>query len=111
VQPSHFAYMKLTKPEGSTEVASIMAYRNSAERTLQAVMWHANRKMWMFAPAIAVAFLNDLEYMDRATKVDRPTAEQIAKETLHAELPNEAELAEMCDEGERQGWELGPPRE
>jgi hypothetical protein len=49
--------------------------------------------------------------MDRATGVDRATAERIARETLDTELPSEETLSAMCEEGDRMGWSLGPPEE
>jgi hypothetical protein len=111
MSPSRFAYKTITKSDETEEVGSIMAHRYSADRILQAVMWHARRKIWMFAPAIAVAYLNDWKYMNRATEVDRATAERIARETLGSELPTLETLDAMCEEGERMGWELGPPEE
>jgi len=111
MDPSRFTYNTVTKSDENHEVGSILAYRFSAERILQAVMWHARRKIWMFAPGIAVGYLNDDKYMDRAKEVDRLTAERIAREELRTELPSEETLAAMCEEGERMGWELGPPEE
>ena len=105
-----FGYKTLTKSEDTDEVGSVMAYRFSEKRILQAVLWHARRKMWMFAPAIGIGFLNDFEYMDRTQEVDRPAAERVAR-NLGIELPSEETLAAMCEEGERMGWQLGPPEQ
>jgi hypothetical protein len=103
-----FSYKTITKSDETIDVGSIMAYRFSEKRTLQAVLWHARRKMWMFAPAIGIGYLNDFEYMDRTRQVDRSTAEREAH-NLGIELPSEETLTAMCEEGERMGWDLGPP--
>ena len=107
---TEFGYMTLTKSEDTDDVGSIMAYRFSEKRILQAVLWHARRKIWMFAPAIAIAYLNDHMYWDRTTTVDRATAERVARQ-IGIELPSENVLDEICAEGERMGWEMGPPEE
>ena len=105
-----FSYKTITKSDETSEVGSIMAYRFSEKRTLQAVLWHTRRKMWMYAPAIGIGYLNDFEYMDRTEQVDRPTAERIAQD-LGIELPSEEALTAMCEEGERMGWKVGPPEQ
>ena len=109
--PTRFAYNAVTKSDETDEVGSIMAHRYSEKRLLQAVMWHVRRKIWMYAPAIAVGYLNDTGYMDRITEIDRPTAERIARQKLGTDLPSEETLAAMCEEGDRMGWRLGPPEE
>ena len=108
--PPQFGYKTVMTSDGSNRLGSLIAYRLAEDLGLQAVMWAADRKMWMFAPAIAVQFIYDPEYMIFATEVDRAKAERTAREELAVELPSEAELAQMCAEGERMGWELGPPR-
>jgi hypothetical protein len=109
--PSQFGYKTVITSDGSNRLGSLIAYRLAEDLSLQAVMWAADRKIWMFAPAIAVQFIYDPEYMTFATEVDRATAERTARDELTAELPSEAELARMCAEGERMGWEMGPPRQ
>ena len=109
--PSRFGYKKVMTSDESARVGSMIAYRLAEDRSLQAVMWAAHRKIWMFAPAIAVQFIYDPEVTDRAKEIDRPTAERVAREELRTELPSEETLAAMCEEGERMGWELGPPEE
>jgi len=58
-----------------------------------------------------VPMLYDDKYQDRRKQIDRNTAEQIALETLRTELPTEAVLQTMVEEGERMGWTYGPPRQ
>jgi hypothetical protein len=74
-------------------------------------MWHATRKRWMYAPGIAAGLLFDDSYSNESTTVDRTTAEAMARQYLHSELPSEQTLREMCEEGDRMGWDLGPPEE
>jgi hypothetical protein len=108
--PKEFGYKTLTKSEDTDEVGSIMAYRFSEKRTLQAVIWDAHRKRWAYAPAIGTIYINDYMWWDRTAEVDRATAERIARQ-IGIELPNEETLDEMCAEGVRMGWEMGPPEE
>ncbi len=105
-----FAYQAFLKTKGTTEVSSLIAYWAPATAPLRAVMWSVPRRQWIYAPGTAAGLLFDEEYRDETLVIDRPTAEQMAKEQLHTELPSEETLQAMCDEGERMGWEYGPPR-
>jgi hypothetical protein len=106
-----FGYKAVIKSDKSNQVTSLIAYQVPLDKPMQAVMWSVPEQTWIYAPAIASAFLFDDQYLDRARNVDRTTAEQIAAETLGTELPSETALQELIDEGRRMGWELGPPRE
>ena len=111
MDPLGFTYMKVLSTDDPADVGSVLAYRLGTDRHLQAVIWNATRRIWMYAPAIAGQFVYDPELLDLATEVDRALAEQIARETLNSELPSEATLEAMCEEGERMGWLVGPPPE
>jgi hypothetical protein len=108
--PTRFSYNAVTKWDENDTIGSILIYRFTSEGTLQAVMWHARRQIWMYAPGIAIAYLNDLEYTDRMTEMDRPEAERVAQE-LGTVLPTEENLNVMCEEGQRMGWTVGPPED
>ena len=106
-----FHYKALLKSDMTGEVTSVLAYDMPLDRGLQAVMWSGPRNAWIYAPGIVTAYLFDLDYEDRTRELDRQQAEQLARETLQTELPDETTLREMCAEGERMGWLLGPPRQ
>ena len=110
MSPTRFGYKTVVTTDDSGRVGSLIAYRLADDRSLQAVMWAADRKTWIYAPGIAVQFIYDPELMQRAKEVDRQQAESTAHETLLTDLPTEPKLAAMCDEGARMGWEFGPPR-
>jgi hypothetical protein len=106
-----FAYQAFLESKGSTKVTSLIAYQAPAQGPLQAVMWHAGRKEWIYAPAIAAGLLFDDTYLDETMPIDRTTAEALAKEHLPSRLPTVETLQEMINEGSRMGWDYGPPRE
>lgn len=106
-----FAYQAFLESKESPRVTSLIAYRAPAQGQLQAVMWHAARKEWIYAPAIAAGLLFDDAYTDETVLVDRSTAEAMATEYLRSSLPNIETLRQMCAEGEKMGWEYGPPRQ
>ena len=105
-----FGYQVILKSDMSGTISSLIAYQVVEENPFQAVIWSVPRKAWIYAPGLAVAMLYDDKYQDRRKQVDRMTAEQIAQEALHTELPSEAILQAMVEEGERMGWNYGPPR-
>jgi len=107
----NFAYRAVVKPENPDRVRNLIAYRVPANGPFEAVIWSVPRKAWIYAPELAVRFVFDYKYHDKSRPVDRATAEQIAREILHAELPSVTTLEAMCEEGERMGWIAGPPRE
>ena len=105
-----FAYQAFLESKGSPKVTSLIAYQAPAQGPLQAVMWHAGRKEWIYAPAIAAGLLFDDTYTDETVSVDRTTAEAMAAEYLPSSLPSIETLRELCTEGARMGWDYGPPR-
>jgi hypothetical protein len=111
MSPLGFTYMKILSTDDSDEVGSVLAYRLGTDRQLQSVIWDATREIWMYAPAIAGQFIYDPELLDVASEIDRSTAERISRTILGSELPSEAKLNAMCEEGERMGWLVGPPPE
>ena len=104
-----FDYRAVLKSDMSGQVTSLIAHQVTAQGPLRAVIWSVPRKAWIFASAPAARFLYDERYFDRTKPVDRPTAEQIAREALQTELPTEETLRTMTDEGIQMGWENGPP--
>lgn len=100
-----FAYDALRDADGTT--TSIIAYQERAGAPFRAVIWSVPRQRWIFAPAIAADALYDDDPQTDA--IDRAAAEQIARDVLHHELPSEAALLVLCEEGERNGWSYGPP--
>jgi hypothetical protein len=106
-----FGYQAVLKSDRSGRVSSLIAYQAPAQGPLQAVMWHAGRKEWIYAPAIAAGLLFDDTYTDQTMPVDRTTAEALANEHLPSRLPTVETLQEMINEGTRMGWDYGPPRE
>jgi hypothetical protein len=105
-----FAYQAFLESKNSPKVTSLIAYWAPTQGPLQAVMWHAGRKEWIYAPAIAAGLLFDDAYTDETVLVDRTTAEAMAAEYLPSILPSIETLREMCAEGMRMGWDYGPPR-
>ena len=73
------------------------------------MMWHAARKEWIYAPAIAAGLLFDDAYAQETIPVDRTTAEAMANEHLPSSLPTVETLQELVNEGIRMGWDYGPP--
>ncbi|MFI5936144.1 hypothetical protein [Actinoplanes sp. NPDC051494] len=108
---SAFDYQVVLKSDLSGAVSSLIAYQVRPDSPFRAVIWSVPRHSWVYAPALAVSFLYDDKYRDRIQPVDRHVAEQAALLALRSELPNEAVLLEMCAEGERMGWDYGPPRQ
>jgi hypothetical protein len=106
-----FDYRAILRSDESGQVVSIVAQLIEASRPLQAVLWSVRRKAWIYGPGLAVRFLYDEQYWDRVRTIDRPEAEQIARDLLQTELPSTERLMELCQEGERMGWTYGPPRQ
>jgi len=106
-----FDYRAVLKSDMAGRITSLIAHQVTSEGPLRAVIWSVPRKAWIFASAPAARFLYDGRYFDRTRKVDRPAAEQIARESLKTELPTEQTLRTMTAEGIRMGWENGPPEE
>jgi hypothetical protein len=105
-----FGYQAVLTSDLSGAISSLIAYQVILDNPFQAVIWSVPRMAWIYAPGLAVAMLYDDKYQDRRKQVDRTTAEQIAREMLHTELPSEEVLQAMVEEGERMGWNYGPPR-
>ncbi len=106
-----FGYQAILKSDMSGAVTSLIAYEVQNYHSLRAVMWSVPRKAWIYAPAVAATFLFDPNYQERTRQLDREEAERLARETLPLELPTEQALLQMLDEGQRMGWDFGPPRE
>jgi hypothetical protein len=106
---AEFDYQAILQDDKET-VTSLIAYQAPAHEKLRAVLWHATRKAWIYAPAIASELLFDSEEQQWTKPVDRPTAETIARQSLGTTLPSEAVLAAMSAEGELMGWDYGPPK-
>jgi hypothetical protein len=104
-----FTYQAFREKE-TAAVTSLIAYQTPAQGPLEAVMWHAGRQEWIYAPAIAAGLLFDDAYRDEMTLVDRQTAETLAVQYLHSSLPSPETLQQMCVEGARMGWDYGRPR-
>ena len=104
-----FAYQAFLESKNSPRVTSLIAYWAPAQGPLEAVIWHAGRKEWIYAPAIAAGLLFDDADPDETMSVDRSTAEAMATEHLRSSLPSIETLREMIAEGARMGWDYGPP--
>lgn len=92
-------YLALLARDESGRITSIAAHLQVSEGPLRAVIWHVRQRAWTYDPEVAARFLFDDRYFDRRSVIDRPTAEQIAREVLLTELPGEAELRSMCETG------------
>jgi hypothetical protein len=103
-------YKAVLASEDPDRVTTILAYQRGDSGRLRGVKWSAVRRRWEYAPATVSPYLFDPEYQELAEQIDRPTAERLAREVLLSELPGEAALIEMFDDGEENGWEFGPPR-
>jgi hypothetical protein len=102
-------YKAVLHSDGSGRVTTVLAYQPLKDGRLRAVKWSVPRQAWEYAPAIVSPYLYDPEYQEYAEPIDRPTAERLSHE-LQSELPDEQVLTEMFDEGQRMGWNFGPPR-
>jgi hypothetical protein len=107
---AEFGYQAVLDMESDT-VTSLIAYEVQMRGPLQAVLWSVPRKAWIYNPSVAATFLFDPNYQERIRPLDRAKAEQVAREVLQSELPKEQTILEMFEEGERMGWEFGPPHE
>lgn len=107
---SGFAYKVILKRDDLSTVTSMVAYQAPGDRPLRAVIWSVPRSEWIFAPALVSRILFDQAEQERGRTIDRETAERISREALRTELPSEARLTALSDEGERHGWNFGPPQ-
>jgi len=105
-----FDYTEVLKTDTSDVVVNVVAHQTISNSPLRAVLWSSLHHAWIFAPGPAARLLYDDRNFDRLRGIDRATAERAAREQLQKELPSEAELQTICDEGERMGWDNGPPR-
>jgi hypothetical protein len=108
---TEFGYRAILKSDMSGTVTSVIAYEVQSTAPLRAVMWSVPRGSWIYAPQQAGMFLRDPNYQDRIRRIDRAEAERIAQDLLQSALPTEQELGKMLDEGQKMGWDFGPPRE
>lgn len=107
--PPTFAYRAILESKDFPKVTSLIAYQAPAQGPLEAVMWHAGRKEWIYAPAIAAGLLFDDTYLETTVTIDRTKAEAMATDHLQSNLPSVETLEQMCAEGSRMGWDYGPP--
>ncbi len=106
---STFDYQAVLADPESDEVTSIVAFRE-VETGFQAILWHATREEWIWAPATVLALLNDDEYAKESTGVDRETAERLALRYLPEPLPSIDRLEQMIEEAGRTGQRPHPPQ-
>lgn len=108
---AELGYRTILKSNMSGMVTSLIAYEVRSTAPLRAVMWSAPRKAWIYAPQQAGTFLRDPNYRERIRQVNRAEAERIAQESLLSPLPTEQTLLRMLEEGQRMGWDFGPPHD
>jgi hypothetical protein len=109
VTGSRLHYQSLASSDESGRLVNVTAYHVPEAGGLRAVLYSRRHHAWIFAPDLVVRFLYDDLESDRARPVDRPAAEQIARDVLHVELPDEPEILALMEEGAQQGWTFGPP--
>ena len=105
-----FGYLAILKSDSSGEATSVVAHRMASDTPLRAVLWSVPRHSWIYAPALVSRYLYDDAYQDRSEKIDRSSAEAIARDQLGTTLPSEETLRDLCDEGAQMNWDFGPPR-
>ena len=91
-----FDYRVLYRLNQPDQISTVFAWRNLIGSPLEAVMWHGKRRQWICAGPILVREIFDDLNQERSGRVDRPTAEQLCRQTLGTELPSEAELDRIC---------------
>ena len=106
-----FGYQALLKADDSGTVTSVIAYRAPATAPLEAVLWSAPRRERIYGPGVVVRYLYDHKHHDRTRPIDRAEAERLAREVLGTELPTPSRLEDLVKEGQRMGWDFGPPME
>ena len=108
---SAFGYQALLKADDPGTVTSLFAYRAPATAPLEAVLWSRPRRSWIYGPGLVVRYLYDDQHQGRTRVIDRAEAERLAREILGTELPTVTALEELVAEGQRMGWDFGPPME
>lgn len=106
--PSYSYQAMLTEP-GSDEVTSLIAYRDTS-KGFEAIIWHATKQKWVWAPGTVISLLCDDEYANESKPVDRETAERLANRYLPEPLPPPERIQEMVEEGQRSDQNPLPPR-
>ena len=94
-----FGYLAVMAFDMSGRVTSMVAHLRVSEGPLQAVIWNVQQKAWQYNPKNAARFLYDDRYFDRGRRLERPEAEQVARDILHTDLPSDEELRRICAEG------------
>src|SRR4051794_14679806 len=84
-----FDYTEVLRSAESSEVSSIIASLELPNQPLHAVLWSVRHHDWVYAPGPAARILYDDERFDSLREIDRTTAERVARDTLHSELPSE----------------------
>lgn len=106
---AQFDYTQVFRSADDDHAGNVIASIEAADRPLQAVLWSTRHGAWIYAPGPAARILYDDEQFDQLRDIDRQTAEQVAHDDLHADLPAEDVLLRIIEDGERSGMTYGPP--
>ena len=96
---SGFGYFAVHPVDAPERVTSIIARLKDIDGPLQAVVWDTRAEAWRFSPGTAAFFLYDERNYNRSFALERPAAEEMARESLRVDLPSEEELRRICAEG------------
>jgi len=91
-----FGYYALFRTSKTAPSVGLIT-RQRSTGPLRAVLWNHRAKAWTFSPEIAAPILYDDRNSDRLLRVDRATAEEIAR-SLGTELPTEEELHQIIEQ-------------
>jgi hypothetical protein len=109
VTQSGFDYTQVLLAADDDHAGNVIASIEAPDRPLQAVLWSSRHGAWIYAPGPAARILYDDQQFDHLRDIDRQTAERIAHDDLHADLPAEDALLRIIEDGERSGLTYGPP--
>ena len=93
-----FGYYALMGDFGSSKVTSVLA-AFSTGGPAQGVVWDVRAKAWRFDSGAVAYYLFDDQNFKMSYQVERPDAERLVRDVLHAELPSEDELRQICADG------------
>ncbi|NMO54430.1 hypothetical protein HH310_25005 [Actinoplanes sp. TBRC 11911] len=105
----HFDYTQVLRSAEDDHAGNVIASIEAVDRPLQAVLWSVRHDAWIYAPSVAARILYNDEQFDRLRDIDRQTAERVARDDLHTDLPAEDVLVQIIEDGERSGMTYGPP--
>jgi len=94
-----FGYWGIRRADEPDQTTSLIARLRVSEGPLQAVVWDTRSSAWRFSPGMAAHFLYEASNFQRSVSLDRPSAEDVARNHLGTELPSEEELRKICAEG------------